>query len=146
MALITATNTHGDYGLTLTDATGNTMQIDIPVDQGGTGKGMRPMQTILAALVGCSSVDVVSILKKQRQEFTSFKMEVDGSREEGIEPSLWQNIQLTFSLEGNLDAGKVYRAAELSINKYCSVAETLRKAGATITFTVSINGEQYKSE
>jgi putative redox protein len=146
MALITATNTHGDYGLTLTDATGNTMQIDIPVDQGGTGKGMRPMQTILAALVGCSSVDVVSILKKQRQEFTSFKMEVDGSREEGIEPSLWQNIQLTFLLEGNLDAGKVYRAAELSINKYCSVAETLRKAGATITFTVIINGEQYKSE
>ncbi len=146
MALITATNTHGDYGLTLTDATGNTMQIDIPVDQGGTGKGMRPMQTVLAALVGCSSVDVVSILKKQRQEFTSFKMEVDGSREEGKEPSLWQNIQLTFSLEGNLDAGKVYRAAELSINKYCSVAETLRKAGAIITFTVIINGEQYKSE
>lgn len=146
MALITATNTHGDYGLTLTDATGNTMQIDIPVADGGTAKGMRPMQTVLAALVGCSSVDVVSILKKQRQEFTSFKMEVDGSREEGIEPSLWQNIQLTFLLEGNLDAGKVYRAAELSINKYCSVAETLRKAGATITFTVSINGEQYKSE
>ena len=146
MALITATNTHGDYGLTLTDATGNTMQIDIPVDQGGTGKGMRPMQTVLAALVGCSSVDVVSILKKQRQEFTSFKMEVDGSREEGKEPSLWQNIQLTFLLEGNLDAGKVYRAAELSINKYCSVAETLRKAGAIITFTVIINGEQYKSE
>ncbi len=146
MALITATNTHGDYGLTLTDATGNTMMIDIPVDQGGTSKGMRPMQTVLAALIGCSSVDVVSILKKQRQEFTSFKMEADGNREEGKEPSLWQNIQLTFLLEGTLDAGKAFRAAELSINKYCSVAETLRKAGAIITFTVIINGEQYKSE
>lgn len=146
MALITATNTHGNYGLTLTDATGNTMMIDIPVDQGGTGKGMRPMQTVLAALIGCSSVDVVSILKKQRQEFTSFKMEIDGNREEGKEPSLWQNVQLTFLLEGNLDAGKVYRAAELSINKYCSVAETLRKAGATISFTVIVNGEQYKPE
>ncbi len=146
MALITASNTHGDYGLTLTDATGNTMQIDIPVADGGTAKGMRPMQTVLAALVGCSIVDVVSILKKQRQEITLFKIEVDGNREEGKEPSLWQNVQLTFLLEGNLDAGKVYRAAELSINKYCSVAETLRKAGATITFTVIINGEQYKSE
>lgn len=146
MALVTATNTHGDYGLTLTDATGNTMMIDIPVDQGGTAKGMRPMQTVLAALIGCSSVDVVSILKKQRQEITSFKMEADGEREEEKEPSLWQNIQLTFLIEGKLDAEKVYRAAELSIHKYCSVAETLRKAGATITFTVIINGDQYKSQ
>lgn len=146
MALITATNTHGDYGLTLIDGTGNNMQIDIPVDHGGTGKGMRPMQTVLAALIGCSSVDVVSILKKQRQEFTSFKMEVDGNREENKEPSLWQNVHLTFLLQGNLDAGKVWRAAELSINKYCSVAETLRKAGALITFNVLVNGELYKPE
>jgi putative redox protein len=146
MALITATNTHGDYGLTLTDVTGNTMMIDIPVNQGGTAKGLRPMQTVLAALIGCSSVDVVSILKKQKQQITSFKMEVDGNREEGKEPSLWQNIQLTFLLEGVLDAGKVFRAAELSINKYCSVAETLRKAGASITFTVVVNGEQYQPE
>lgn len=146
MALITATNTHGDYGFTLADATGNTMLIDIPVDQGGTAKGMRPMQTVLAALIGCSSVDVVSILKKQRQQIASFKMEADGSRAEGIEPSLWQKVQLIFLLDGDLDAGKVYRAAELSINKYCSVAETLRKAGATISFTVIVNGEQYKPE
>jgi putative redox protein len=146
MALITATNSHGDYGLTLVDGTGNTMQIDIPVDYGGTVKGLRPMQTVLAALIGCSSVDVVSILRKQRQEFTSFKMEVDGKREENKEPSLWQHVQLTCLLQGNLDAGKVWRAAELSINKYCSVAETLRKAGALNTFNVIVNGELYKPE
>lgn len=144
MALITATNTHGDYGLTLTDATGNTMTIDIPVADGGTAKGMRPMQTVLAALIGCSSVDVVSILKKQRQEITSFKMEVDGNREAGKEPSLWETVHLKFILEGTIDAGKAYRAAELSINKYCSVAETLRRAGAAILFSVSVNGEVYK--
>lgn len=144
MALITATTTHGDYGLTLTDATGNTMLIDIPVDQGGTGKGMRPMQTVLAALIGCSSVDVVSILKKQRQDYTSLTIEVDGNREAGKEPSLWENVELTFLLEGTVDAGKAYRAAELSIEKYCSVAATLRKAGADIRFKVIVNNQEYK--
>ncbi|WP_407526652.1 OsmC family protein [Lacibacter sp. MH-610] len=144
MALITATTTHGDYGLTLTDATGNTMLIDIPADQGGTGKGMRPMQTVLAALIGCSSVDVVSILKKQRQDYTSFKIEVDGNREAGKEPSLWENVELTFLFEGTVDAGKAYRAAELSIEKYCSVAATLRKAGADIRFKVIVNNQEYK--
>jgi putative redox protein len=144
MALITATNTHGDYGLTLTDATGNRMLIDIPVDQGGTAKGMRPMQTVLAALIGCSTVDVVSILKKQKQEVTSFIVDVDGEREEGKEPSVWKEVQLTFKLEGVLDAGKVYRAAQLSIAKYCSVAETLRRAGASISFTVIVNGTTYQ--
>lgn len=144
MALITATTTHGDYGLTLTDATGNTMLIDIPVDQGGTGKGMRPMQTVLAALIGCSSVDVVSILKKQRQDYTSLTIEVDGNREVGKEPSLWENVELTFLFEGTVDAGKAYRAAELSIEKYCSVAATLRKAGADIRFKVIVNNQEYK--
>lgn len=144
MALITAIQTHGDYGLTLTDATGNGMQIDIPADQGGNGNGMRPMQTMLAALIGCSSVDVISILKKQRQEVTSFRMEVDGQREQGKEPSVWQDVDLTFLLEGTVDPGKAYRAAELSINKYCSVAETLRRAGASIQFTVIVNGQTYQ--
>ena len=144
MALITASQTHGDYGLSLTDATGNSMQIDIPVEQGGTGKGMRPMQTVLAALIGCSSVDVISILKKQRQEISSFRMEVDGQREPGKDPSVWQQVELKFILEGSVDAGKAYRAAELSIIKYCSVAETLRRAGATITFTVIVNGQTYQ--
>lgn len=144
MALITATTTHGDYGLTLTDATGNTMMIDIPVADGGTSRGMRPMQTVLAALIGCSSVDVVSILKKQKQPITSFKMEVDGNREAGKEPSLWENVQLTFILEGTIDAAKAWRAAELSVEKYCSVAATLRRAGTNLTFKVIVNNEEYQ--
>jgi putative redox protein len=143
MALITATNTHGDYGLTLTDATGNNMMIDIPVADGGTAKGMRPMQTVLAALIGCSSVDIVSILKKQKQQVTSLKIEVDGNRQAGKEPSLWENVQLHFFVEGDVEPGKAYRAAELSVNKYCSVAETLRRAGANISFTVTVNNQLY---
>jgi len=142
MALLDATRTHGDFGLTIKDATGNSMQIDIPVDQGGEGKGLRPMQTVLAALCGCSRVDIVSILKKQKQDVTGFTISVDGNREAGKEPSLWQNISLVFSLTGNIDEAKAYRAAELSVNKYCSVAETLRRAGAAITWKVIVNGNE----
>lgn len=140
MPLITATRTHGDFGLSLTDATGNTMQIDIPAEEGGTGKGMRPMQSLLAALIGCSSVDVVSILKKQRQEIRSLRMEVDGERLPEKDFKLWRTVALTVILEGDIDPLKAYRAADLSINKYCSVAETLRRAGAIITFSVVVNG------
>ncbi|MGE5108643.1 MAG: OsmC family protein [Sphingobacteriales bacterium] len=143
MALIYAELTHPDYGFTLTDATGNQMKIDIPADQGGNGKGMRPMQTVLAALCGCSGVDVVSILKKQRQEYTSMKMFVDGEREKGKEPSLWETVHIRFEFSGTVDAAKAYRAAELSINKYCSVTETLRRAGAKISFAVAVNGTEF---
>lgn len=136
MAIITAKITHGEYGITLTDITGNEMQIDIPVEQGGGGKGMRPMQTLLAALIGCSVVDIISILKKQKQVFSSLHVEVYGEREEGREPSLWQRVSLVFYFGGDVDLGKAQRAVDLSITKYCSVAETLRRAGAVIEYQV----------
>lgn len=139
MERIKATNTHGEFGLTLTDETGNSMQIDIPASEGGTGQGMRPMQTLLAALIGCSSVDVVSILKKQRQTWTAFRMEAAGERVPEQDYKLWRDVHLNLWLEGEADPLKVYRAAALSVNKYCSVAETLRRAGATITFSVFVN-------
>ena len=65
---------------------------------------------------------------------------VDGEREHGKEPSLWQSLKVVFEMTGDIDPAKAFRAAELSINKYCSVAETLRRAGAAITFTVIVNG------
>ncbi len=142
MPILTAERTNPDFEMTVTDATGNSMVIDIPVDQGGNGNGMRPMQTVLAALCGCSAVDVVSILKKQKQELTGFKITVDGEREQGKEPSVWQTVDLVFELTGNVDASKGYRAVKLSVDKYCSVAETVRRAGATIQYKVLVNGEE----
>lgn len=144
MPLLTAKRTLGDFGMTITDTNGNSMQIDIPVNQGGNGKGMRPMQTILAALCGCSAVDIVSILKKQKQALTDFKIFVDGEREQGKEPSVWQTIELVFELTGNIEPAKGYRAVKLSIDKYCSVAETVRKAGAIINYRVLVNGKDVK--
>jgi putative redox protein len=137
--LLTTSLTKPDFEFTITDQTGNSMKMDIPVAQGGSGNGLRPMQTVLAALCGCSAVDVISILKKQKQEYDSFEIRVSGEREKGKEPALWQTVHLDFSLEGNVDPQKLYKAVELSVKKYCSVAETLRRAGAVISFDIITN-------
>lgn len=139
MALLQAQITEPDYGMTVTDAKGHTIKIDIPADQGGHGNGFRPMQTMLAALCGCSSVDVVSILKKQRQPLEDLVIKVDGERQHGVEPALWEKIHLLFQLKGDVDPAKANRAVQLSMEKYCSVAETLRRAGADISWEVMVN-------
>lgn len=136
-----ASLTDRDYGFTVKDQQGHSFKMDIPVDQGGGGDGFRPMQTVLAALCGCSGVDMVSILKKQRQSFDSLDINVDAEREKDKEPALWASVTVHFLLTGTVDPLKAYRAAELSMNKYCSVAETVRRAGATIQFDVTVNGK-----
>jgi putative redox protein len=140
MAIMNAERTHGDFGFTITDEKGHVMTIDIPEDQGGGATGFRPMQTVLAALCGCSGVDVVSILKKQRQQYDSLKIFIDGEREKGKEPSIWATVDIRFELTGEVDPSKAYRAVELSVNKYCSVAETLRRSGTQLTWSVLVNG------
>ncbi|MCX8020882.1 MAG: OsmC family protein [Chitinophagaceae bacterium] len=141
---LSAVRTHGDYGITITDSNENKLIIDVPVEQGGEGRGFRPMHTLLAALIGCSSVDIISILNKQRQNINSFRVEIQGEREQGKEPSLWKTIHLDYYLEGEIEPGKAQRAAELSMNKYCSVAETLKRAGAEITFKVFVNDKPFE--
>jgi len=71
---------------------------------------------------------------------------VEGEREEGKEPSLWKTIEIKFLINGNIEPAKAWRAVDLSIKKYCSVAETLRLAGATIDVTVILNGKPVSSE
>ena len=142
MALIEAILADNAYGMDVKDADGHQLRMDIPVDQGGNGSGFRPMQSLLAALAGCSSVDIISILKKQRQDLTNLKIEVDGNREEGKEPSLWKQVEVKFLLEGNIEEAKAKRAVDLSLEKYCSVAETLRKAGAVIEYEIFLNGNK----
>jgi len=142
MALIEARLTEPDYGITVTDVMGHIIQLDIPEDQGGKGSGFRPMQAMIAALCACSTVDVVSILKKQRQQLEDLMISVDGERRQGVEPSLWEKVHLVFRIMGEVDPLKAERAVQLSMEKYCSVAETLRRAGASITWEVRVNDNQ----
>ncbi|MFB9863694.1 OsmC family protein [Rufibacter immobilis] len=128
----------GDYGFEARDANGHVITTDTSPESGGTNFGVRPMQMLLMALGGCSGIDVVMILKKQRQELTGFKMDISGEREKGKEPALWTKVHVVFELQGNVEPAKAERACELSMVKYCSVAETLRRAGAEITWEVRV--------
>lgn len=120
--------------------TQNVLVMDGSESIGGANAGMRPMQLLLTAVGGCSSIDVISILKKQKQEPTKFSIEVEGDSEKEEQHSVWKRIRLNFELEGDLDPSKVLRAAELSMTKYCSVSKALEPK-SEITYSVKLNGE-----
>ena len=128
----------GDFGFEGTDANGHTVRMDTSDESGGENFGIRPMQMLLMGLGGCSAIDIVMILKKQRQDVKDFSMKISGEREAGKEPSLWKEVKMIFILAGNIDEEKAARACELSMNKYCSVAETLKKSGTNLTWELQL--------
>jgi len=117
---------------------GNTIQMDSAPDIGGEGKGMRPRQMLLAALGGCSAIDVLLILRKQKQDILDFNVEVDGESEKVQDYSLFRDITLHFKIKGTIDYDKVERAVKLSIEKYCSVSKTLEPT-AKINYKITLN-------
>lgn len=118
---------------------GKKLVFDGGVKIGGGNNGASPMQGLLMAMGGCSAIDVVLILNKQKQNITDFEIIIDGEREENKEPSLWKTIHAQFILKGTIELEKAERAVQLSMEKYCSVAATLRAAGAVITYEVKVN-------
>lgn len=118
---------------------GMSMYFDGSPKIGGHGKGVGPMQSLLMAIGGCSAIDIVLILKKQKQEITDFEISIEGEREKDAEPSLWKTVNIQFKLKGKIEKEKAERAVKLSMEKYCSVSQTLEKAGAKITYSVSVN-------
>jgi putative redox protein len=118
---------------------GNKAIMDGGENIGGKNKGVRPMQMLIMGLGGCSAIDVMLILKKQKQQVDDFQITIDADREQGKEPALWTNAHLTFHFKGSVEKEKAERAVQLSMDKYCSVAETLRKAGTKITYAIKIN-------
>ena len=120
------------------DAEGHVVKIDTSPEKGGENYGVRPMQLLLMGLGGCSGIDILSILKKQRQEVRHFRMRIEADRESGKEVTLWTDITLVFEFEGNVDRTRAEKACALSMDKYCSVAETLRRAGSTFNWKVEI--------
>lgn len=124
---------------------GNVAHMDAGENIGGHNKGVRPMQMLLMGLGGCTAIDVVMILKKQKQEILDFKISIDGEREQGKEPSLWKDVSIHFHFKGKIDVEKAIRAVELSMEKYCSVSRTLELAGATIAYSITLNDDEIKS-
>lgn len=130
--------TDEDYAMLASNEDGNTILMDGSTDIGGHNKGMRPMQLLLTAVGGCSAIDVILILKKQKQQIESFEVEVEGEKEKVDTYSLFRNIVLHFKIKGNVELEKAERAVQLSMEKYCSVSKTLEPT-AKITYKVSVN-------
>lgn len=138
MIQIEVSRVNGDFGFEAKDAAGHIARMDTSPETGGENFGIRPMQMLLMGLGGCSGIDILSILKKQRQPVEGFRMLIEGEREPGKEPSLWQDIHLVFELKGTIDRDKAQKACELSMDKYCSVAATLREARCKITWELKL--------
>jgi len=139
MPKIELSRANGDYGFEAVDQKGHIVKMDTNPEMGGQNYGSSPMQLLLMGLGGCSAIDVISILKKQRQDVRDYKMVINGEREAGKEPSLWKDINVEFHIYGDVAEDKAFKAVELSIEKYCSVAATLVKAGAQLKWSVFVH-------
>jgi putative redox protein len=104
-------------------------------------QGSSPMELILMGVGGCSAIDIIHILKKQRQEITGYKVEVEGERYDLDDAKPFKSMSCRVVLEGPLDPDKAKRAADLSFQKYCSVSKTFDSV-VDITYTVSLNGKE----
>ncbi len=109
------------------------------------GPGPGPMETVQAALAGCTGMDVVSILTKMRKNLKSLEIRTQAERREE-EPRIYTRIVLTYELTGHeLDEAAVKRAVELSQEKYCSVAAMLRPT-VELDYRIVLNGVTVQGE
>jgi len=107
---------------------GHEVILDGPEELGGEGLGMRPMEMMLIGMGGCTSFDVVTILKRSRQQITGCIAEIEAVRADAI-PKVFTSIHIHFLIKGiDLQKKAVERAVELSANKYCSASIMLGKS------------------
>jgi putative redox protein len=118
---------------------GAAISMDATVDVGGNNLGLTPMQLLLAGAGGCSAIDVISILKKQKQVITSFRVEVVGDKEKVDHHSEWKKIHLRFIIEGEIEKEKAQHALDLSMEKYCSVSKSLQPK-SSLSWEMIVNG------
>ncbi|MBI5204401.1 MAG: OsmC family protein [Nitrospirae bacterium] len=119
---------------------GHAVVMDGDIEVGGRDTGPRPMEMLLMGIGGCSGMDVISILKKKKQDVKGLEINVKGDKAENY-PKKFTDINLEFVVRGkNISEDAVKRAVELSMEKYCSVKATL-EGSAKITYNYRIVGE-----
>ena len=130
MALKTAIVTLDGDGLRFNASVGSGHAVVL--DSSSSDTGMRPAELLPVALAGCTGMDVISILRKKRQDVRGYRIEVGGTQMDG-HPNAFTRMDVTHVVEGtDLDVDAVRRAIELSATKYCSVGATLASGIAEI--------------
>jgi len=121
-----------------TSGSGHSVTMDGAPEAGGENQGSRPMELILMGLSGCSSFDVIQVLKKSRADFDDVHVEVTAERSEET-PAVFTKIHLEFTVTGReLNEKLVRRAIRLSAEKYCSASIMLERGGVDITHSLII--------
>ncbi|WP_159269264.1 OsmC family protein [Zhongshania aliphaticivorans] len=117
---------------------GHSVVMDGPEDHGGRNMGVRPMEMLLVGMGGCASFDVMSMLKKSRQEVIDCRCELEAERADAV-PAVFTKIHLHFLVSGkNLKEAHVKRAVELSAEKYCSASIMMEAAGVEVSHSHEI--------
>jgi len=121
-----------------TDSVGHSIVMDASKQVGGEGSGFSPLQLLLAALGGCTGIDIVDIMRKQRQQVDDLEIMVSGERVKEP-PRVYSSVHVEYRVKGrNIEEKAVKRAIRLSEDKYCSVGAMLRaKARVTNSYTIS---------
>ncbi len=108
---------------------GHAAVMDAPVSVGGKNSASTPMELLLSAFGGCSGMDVISILRKKKQNVSRLEMQVQGEKSDD-HPKIYKEIHIEYTVSGkDVSEEAVKKAIELSLEKYCSVGATLGKAG-----------------
>lgn len=137
MTTINMRQLDGAFHFESSNEEGLSVRTDANPDIGGGGAAMRPMELVLSAVASCSSIDIVLLLKKQRQAITDLKVRVSGERAEE-HPRVFTSISVHYELAGPQDARKVERAIRLSLEKLCSVSMMLTAGGVEIDWTYAL--------
>ena len=130
------------YLFEVTNKNGHKVHLDRKYSDDYNVQGSSPMELLLMGVAGCSSIDIISILEKQKLQPESYKMEVFGDRE-SVPGSPFNKIHAELHIEGDIPADKIIRAANLSFDKYCSVSKNLEKT-SEIVHSIVLNGEKIK--
>lgn len=123
-----------------TEIRGHHFTMDAKKEAGGNDQGPTPKEIYLSAIIGCTGMDVVSLLKKMRVEFTNVELDCDGELTEQGPPKTFKKVEITYKVEGpSVDPEKVKKSVEMSMTKYCGVSAMVVKA-CPIFYKIMVNG------
>jgi putative redox protein len=105
----------------------------------GQGKAQTPKQLLLAALCGCTAMDVASLMHKQHQDMTRFEVTAEANVRQGAHPAVFTSVDLAFHIEGTVDPALAVEAARLSQTRFCAISAMLSQA-VPIRYQVFVNG------
>lgn len=128
----------GKFNFEAQNSGGFTVDLDAKPEIGGEGKGFRPMEMLLIGLGGCSGIDVVNVLTKQKEPLDDVKISIKATRKDQETPPIFDVINIHFDLYGTLSVQKVERALAMTFEKYCSVSNILERS-ATLNYTYTIH-------